>query len=90
MILFLTAGPQAEPVALADIKAHLRIDHDGEDALLDGYLRTARELVEQEAALCLIAQSWRLVLDDWPASGVVPLKRHPVISVDAVTRYGRD
>ncbi|MCB1420189.1 MAG: head-tail connector protein [Notoacmeibacter sp.] len=90
MILFLTAGPQAEPVSVADLKAHLRISHDGEDGLLETYVRAARELVEQDAGLCLITQAWRLAADGLPSEGLVPLKRHPVISVDSVTCYGRD
>ena len=87
MTLFLTEPPVAEPVTLAEAKAHLRIDHDSEDGLLEGCIRAAREWVEQETGLALITQSWRLALDGWPASGIARLKRHPVEAVAAVTRH---
>lgn len=87
MTLFLTEPPMAEPVTLAEAKTHLRVDHESDDALIDGCIRAARELVEQETGLALITQSWQLALEAWPASGNAPLKRHPVAAVTAVTRY---
>ncbi|CUX16475.1 hypothetical protein AGR6A_Cc110025 [Agrobacterium sp. NCPPB 925] len=39
--------PQAEPLTLAEVKAHLRLDGNEEDALLAALLRTAREHLER-------------------------------------------
>ncbi len=41
-------------VTLAELKAHLRIEDEGEDALLAGWLRAATEIVEQELGQLLI------------------------------------
>lgn len=90
MALFRTVPPGAEPLTLADCKAHLRISHDGDDALLAGLVRAAREEVESQTGVAMIDQDWRLSLDGWPAGDIVKLMRHPVKQVLSVTLYGRD
>jgi uncharacterized phiE125 gp8 family phage protein len=90
MTLFRTVDPVVEPVTLADAKAHLRIDGGGEDDLLNGLIRAARDEVEKATGTALIDQSWRLALDDWPAEDVVLLLRHPVREIQSVTIYGAD
>lgn len=61
----LLEGPAVEPVLLPEIKAHLRLDGDTEDDLLDGLITAARVAVETEIRRVLIAQRWRAVFDDW-------------------------
>ncbi|MBN9071503.1 MAG: phage head-tail connector protein [Rhizobiales bacterium] len=90
MALYRTVEPAAEPVTLAEAKANLRIDHDGDDTLITGLIRAARDEVEKSAGLALISQSWRLALDDWPREGCALLMRHPVREVLSVTAYGPD
>jgi uncharacterized phiE125 gp8 family phage protein len=90
MTLFRTVEPAVEPVTLSEVKAHLRIDGTSEDDLLTGLVRAARQDVERSTGLALIDQSWRLVLDRWPASGTVPLRIHPVREVLSVTLYGSE
>jgi uncharacterized phiE125 gp8 family phage protein len=90
MALFRTVGPQAEPVSLAEAKQHLRLDHEGEDALIEGLIRAAREEVEASCGLALLAQDWRLTLDRLPRSGIVSIRRHPVVEILSVTVYGAD
>jgi uncharacterized phiE125 gp8 family phage protein len=46
MTLIQTDPPLAEPVTLADLKAHLRIDANDEDDLLEGLIRVARAHLE--------------------------------------------
>ena len=54
MTLFRTGEPEAEPVTLAGVKAHLRLDHDSEDGLLSGLIRAARDEVERATGTALI------------------------------------
>ncbi|WP_187970197.1 head-tail connector protein [Aquibium microcysteis] len=90
MALIRTVPPGAEPLTLADCKAHLRLAADDEDELLAGLIRAAREEVETQTGVAMIDQDWRLVLDAWPAGGIVPLTRHPVKQVLSVTLRGAD
>jgi uncharacterized phiE125 gp8 family phage protein len=79
--------PTAEPLGLADIKAQLKIDASDEDDLLNGLIATARLHLEAETGLCLMTQSFRLYLDDWPDSEVIHLPKTPVQTIDTVTVY---
>ncbi|MCR4265351.1 head-tail connector protein [Nitratireductor sp. ZSWI3] len=90
MTLFRTVDPAVEPLTLAEAKAHLRIDHASEDDLLGGLLRAARQEVEKATGQALIEQAWRLVLDDWPETATVLLRRTPVRSVLSVTVFDAD
>jgi uncharacterized phiE125 gp8 family phage protein len=85
MALVLTVAPAAEPVSLAEAKAHLRIDADDEDALLAALIAAARMFVEKTLGLGLITQGWSYFLDFWPRSSCVTLPIAPVQGVDSVT-----
>lgn len=87
MTYSLIAPPGAEPISLAELKAHLRIDGADEDGLLTGLIRVAREHLERTLGLALISQGWRLYLDHWPDAGVIEIARGPVVSVDVVRAY---
>lgn len=84
MALVLTSAPSIEPVTLADIKAHLRIEGTSEDVVLSSLALTSRLHIETALGLALTAQRWMLTLDAWPASGVLYLPIRPLLSVDAV------
>ncbi len=78
------SGPGAEPLSIDEIKAHLRLDGMNEDVLLQSLLLTSRLHIETALGLALITQSWSLVLDAWPADGLVHLPIAPVQLVSAV------
>jgi len=84
MTSYLLAGPAEEPVSLAEAKAFLRVDDAAEDALITTLIGAARLHVEGVTGKALIAQSWRIVLDDWPASREVRLPVAPLIAVTAI------
>ena len=90
MTLLRTVDPTAEPVTLAEVKAHLRLSHASEDGLLNGLIRAVRDDVERATGLALMDQSWRLALDRWPRGGCVLLMRHPVREILSVTAYGAE
>jgi uncharacterized phiE125 gp8 family phage protein len=90
MTYALITPPAAEPLMLAEVKAHLRLDGGDEDALLVSLVKTARQFLERETGLCLIAQVWRLYLDRWPRDGVIRIAKSPVQAIQNVTVYGID
>ena len=62
-----TSAPAVEPITLADVKAHLRIDTGDEDALLQSLILTSRLHIEVALGLALIQQTWSCFFDRWPA-----------------------
>lgn len=90
MALFRTLAPEFEPVTLAEAKAHLRIQDDAENDLISGLVRAARQETEARTGMALLVQKWRLALDSIPLDGVIPLDRHPVRAIAAVTLHGED
>jgi uncharacterized phiE125 gp8 family phage protein len=64
--LRLVTPPLAEPVSLAEAKAHLRVDTDSDDALIARLITAARGLVEAQQRRALVTQTWDLTLDGWP------------------------
>lgn len=74
--------PPAAPVALAEAKAFLRIGHDGEDALLDGLIRTAGEVCESFTGRALLPREIKETLPASPAW--TRLGAGPVRSIDSV------
>ena len=77
--------PPAEPVALAEAKAFLRLDHDEEDQLIETLILSARERLEAYLNIAMIKRPMRIAL---PAGGTIKLPRWPVVSVDKITANG--
>ena len=84
MTSYLLAGPAEEPVSLAEAKAFLKVDDIAEDALISTLIGAARLHIEGVTSKALLAQSWRLVLDNWPEGGVVKLPVSPLLSVTGI------
>jgi uncharacterized phiE125 gp8 family phage protein len=87
MTYALITPPVAEPVTLADLKAHLRLDGDDEDGYLTGLIAVARDHLERTTGLALLTQTWRLYRDAWPEGGILTLDRGPVRALDAIRTY---
>jgi len=90
MSSILTTPPAVEPVSLAEAKAHLRIGHADEDAMISGLIIAARRHAEAHTGLALISQGWSHFRDDWPEGGVVELPLSPLIAVTQVKTWGED
>lgn len=84
------AGPAAEPLTLAEAKEFLRITDASTDVLVAALLSAARRAVESATGRALMEQTWRLVRDAWPASGVFALPVAPVSALGAVQVRGAD
>ena len=90
MTIALITGPAVEPLSLAEVKAHLRVDHDHEDALITDTLNAARQYCEFASGHKFITQAWRQYETCLPADRLVCLSLQPVQSVSAVTVFDID
>lgn len=90
MTLILTSPPAAEPLSLTEAKAHLRVDGTDEDILIASLVTAARIHVETSIRRALMTQGWTLVLDTWPASGIVEIPLAPLNSVGNIEVYDED
>lgn len=90
MSSMLITPPSAEPVALAEMKAFLRVEHNDDDAVIAALTTGARTLVEARTRRALMTQGWRLTRDVWPAGGALPLLPAPVAALLAVRVYRVD
>ncbi len=90
MTSYLLAGPAQEPVSLARMKAHLRVEDEAEDGLIEALIVAARVHVESLTGRALLEQSWRVVLDGWPPDRAIRLPVSPMITVTEIRAYGAD
>ena len=77
----LIAPPAIEPVSLAEAKLYLRIDSADEDDLVRALITASRLLIEAASGRLLINQTWRLILDAWPAGGALRLPLSPAAQI---------
>lgn len=91
MTPILLTGPALEPVSLDEAKAWLRIDASDEDPLLSALIVSARMTLEAYTRRFFVTQSWRAILDAWPAPSVrrktLSLPFAPFQSVTAIRVY---
>ena len=86
-----TVAPAVPAVALADAKAHLRVEFSEDDSLIAGLVEAATAMVEGPAGIgvALVTQTWRLDLDGYlPLPLELPLG--PVQAVTGITYIDTD
>ncbi len=66
MRIYNLGEPLNEPLLLAEVRDHLRIDNSDEDAYLGALITAARIYAESWTGLHLIDQSLKVTLDQWP------------------------
>lgn len=74
----MTVAPTVEPLDLADVRKHLRVDHDLDNDYISGLISAARDHIERISQRAIITQTWKLHLDAFPS--VIELRRCPVQS----------
>jgi uncharacterized phiE125 gp8 family phage protein len=84
MTLVPIAGPTSEPVSLEEAKAHLRVDADSEDTLIQSLITAARVHVEVSLGIAIQTQTWLWILDHWPDGRIAELPLRPVQAVTSV------
>ncbi|MCO8146796.1 head-tail connector protein [Rhodovulum tesquicola] len=70
---------------LWEAKAHMRIEHNDEDAAIATMLGAATRDLEQYAGIALLTQTIRLGLSGWPSTGIINLPIGPVQNDASVT-----
>lgn len=90
MSSILLSAPAVEPVSLAEAKAYLRVEHDDDDGVIAALVAGARVHVEAQTRRALIAQTWRLVRDAWPADGRIAVLPVPLRELSAARVYRLD
>jgi uncharacterized phiE125 gp8 family phage protein len=76
-------APAVEPVTLVEAKAHCRVDTSADDTLIQGYITTAREWVEDYIDRALVTQQLVMRLDAFPAE--IELPRPPMVASGTAT-----
>lgn len=80
--------PAIAPLALAEVKAFLRVTRDEDDAVLTGHLRSAAGMCEQFIGQALLVRPHRetlAVARDWQR-----LSARPVIAINSVSGLSAD
>lgn len=85
MPLIRTADPAGPAVPMIELLEYLRVSSSDDQLVIAGMLSAATGWVEQWTERALITQGWRLVLDEWPRDGIVPIDRTPVQAVMSVS-----
>lgn len=70
--LSLVNGPAEEPLTLAEVKQHLRVEPDAndEDALYRAWVTMGRQFAESYTGCKFGAQTWQLTLDEFPSDPI--------------------
>jgi len=67
----LITPPAGEPVSLQEAKAHLRVDFDDDDGLIQAFIAAARQAAETITNRQLMSARWKLVMDSFPGPSLM-------------------
>jgi len=81
-------APVAEPVTLAEMKTHCRVDHDDDDTILTAQIAAAREWVEKECNIALVQRTYTARFPCF--AEMIELPRYPLASVTAIKYWSTD
>ncbi len=84
MAIKVITAPASEPVTLAEAKLHLKVDGTDEDSLIQTYIQTAREHIEDTCHRALVTQTLEYVISRWPENDLLELPRPPLQSVTSI------
>jgi len=76
-----TVDPSVAAIALADVKAYLRITDSDSDAILTSRIEEATDIVEHDTGRALIDQTYRAVYDGIGCQREFILPRPPIQSI---------
>lgn len=76
-----------EPVSVAEVRSHLRVDHTDDDAWISFAIGAARQYIERIQNRAMMRQRWRMTAPSFEKmfwAGVAALSVNPVASIDDV------
>lgn len=79
-----TVAPAEGVITLAEAKAHLRVEHGEEDALITALVQAATDRLDGWSGIlgrCLVTQTWRVDTYDFPPDDMIRLPFPDVQSV---------
>ncbi|MDB6061561.1 MAG: hypothetical protein JWM78_1664 [Verrucomicrobiaceae bacterium] len=79
--------PAEQPLSLAEMKVHLKVDDDitEDDGLINSLIVAATRHVEQITGRVLVKQQWQKKLDAFPCNGgAIEIRKPPVIAIDQI------
>lgn len=85
----LYTAPAAEPVTLAEVKLHCKVDTTDDDALITSLIIAARLQAEHQTGRVLVTQTWDVTLDEFPADSI-DLPCPPLQSVTSISYLDAD
>lgn len=91
MPLILETAPVNDPVTLEEVKEHIHVDFNDEDARIADFIKAATQRLDgRDGSLgrCLVTQTWNLTLDRFASEIAIPLP--PCQSIDAITYVDPD
>ena len=80
----LITKPTKYPITLAEAKMYCRITKNVEDALLQGLIYAAINLVEEYALTQIMHATWMVQLTEWPKNNIIELGKGQVQSITSV------
>lgn len=84
----LVTAPSSEPVTVAELKEHLRIDTSDDDTYLGLLIKAARQSIESEQNRAMISQVWRYKCEYFPCE--FQLLPSPVTAITSITYIDLD
>jgi uncharacterized phiE125 gp8 family phage protein len=82
MAVVVTIPPTAEPLTLAEVKMHLRLEYGEDDADVLRMIRVARQMAEGRTGRALMPQTLTFAADEF--CGTIKVPRPPLRNLDSI------
>jgi len=79
LTLRVTTPPPVTPITLDHAKRHLRVDHDDDDDLIEGYIWAATAWAERYVGRALITTGFQQAIGDQPYANAWPMTPSPLL-----------
>lgn len=86
--LVTTGASTDEPMTVADLRPHLRLESDTDDFTVTGKLIASRKRIEGRTLRSFMRNQFDLAIDRFPCDGSpIRIPRMPLVSIDRVTAF---